>query len=97
MVDLENINAIRLEYRDSSSDKFWELRRLSPYEWQATYGKNGSAGQSISYDQKAAQKKVNEKIAKGYKIIDREMKVSKNGKAVPVAKAVDFKKLMEDI
>ena len=96
MVDLNPVNAIRLEYQDSSLNKFWELLRIGGDEWQATYGKNGSSGQSTKYDQKTAQKKVNEKVAKGYKIIDREMKVFKDGKAVAV-KAVDFKKLMEDI
>lgn len=95
MNDLNSINAIRLEYQDGSSDKFWELLRLGGDEWQATYGKNGTSGQSIKYDQKAAQKKLNEKIAKGYKVIDREMSSAKKEKIK--TPAVDFKKLMEDI
>lgn len=96
MIDLNDTNHVRLEYQDSSSDKFYELMRMGGDEWQITYGKNGTSGQSIKYDQRTAQKKLNEKFAKGYKLVSQEVKVQrKSGKAE--SKAVDFKKLMEDI
>lgn len=97
MVDLNKLNYVRLEFKDGTSNKFWSLVKDSSGNWGATYGKIGATStQSTEYTHSVAQKKVNEKIAKGYKVatdLDKDKGPSSKKKEVPV----DFKKLMEEL
>lgn len=62
--------APRLEFKDGSSNKFWQLEKTRDGNWVARYGKIGTDGQSTGYDKKTAQKKFMEKIAKGYQLVN---------------------------
>jgi predicted DNA-binding WGR domain protein len=77
-MELKGKKKIRLEYTDESSDKFWELTPvhgvgIEAMDYIATYGKIGAKGQSHKYSFLEAQKKLREKIAKGYKVVDLEV------------------------
>lgn len=61
---------IRLEYSDEKSNKFWELYKNSS-GYMASWGKIGAKPQSIQYDHNTAQKKLHEKLAKGYVVTKR--------------------------
>jgi len=96
MIDLNKLNYVRLEFSDGKSNKFWSLTKDSMGTWAATWGKIGAGGtatQATQYTQSIAQKKVHEKIAKGYKLVTgHERKPTKKE-----ASAIDFKKLMEEL
>ena len=70
-MELRGKKKVRLEYLDGSN-KFWELtfiggKGIHGNDYEARWGKVGTSGQSIVYDFFTAQKKLHEKIAKGYK------------------------------
>lgn len=72
-MELRGTKRIRLEYTDESSDKFWELTAIhgagiEAMDYIATYGKIGTKGQTHRYSFAEAQKKLREKLAKGYSI-----------------------------
>lgn len=63
----------RYEYTNYSqnSDKFYSIKFIDKDEYQIMYGKNGYEPQKIlKVDEKIANKRINEKIAKGYKHVD---------------------------
>jgi predicted DNA-binding WGR domain protein len=75
-MDLKGKNYVRLEYTEGSSSKFWELKFIGGKgihgnDYEARWGKIGTSGQSMTYDFLTAQKKLIEKIAKGYKVKDK--------------------------
>jgi predicted DNA-binding WGR domain protein len=77
MADLNNVRRIRLEYEDESSHKFYELEftggpGIYAGDYTATYGRIGTEGQTHRYSRLEAQKKLNEKIAKGYRVVRHE-------------------------
>jgi predicted DNA-binding WGR domain protein len=74
MTTLTNVKHIRLEYSDDKSDKFWELTfcgGIHGTDYTARWGRCGSAGQTTSYSIFEANKKLAEKISKGYAIVDK--------------------------
>lgn len=95
MIDLNKLNYVRLEFSDGDkSNKFWAIAKKDD-RWGASWGKIGyAAAGSSEYSHTVAQKKVHEKIAKGYKMVTGHT-------AGPISKkeaaAVDFKKLMEEL
>ena len=61
----------RYEYKDDRSDKFWSIKQLPNGNALAEWGKNGYSPQgSKEYQQHEVRKKLNEKIAKGYRLKD---------------------------
>lgn len=70
--DLVNSNTgyIVLEYTRDGSNKFYKMERVSANSqtWRATWGKIGTAGQSMTYEMNEWDEKFNEKIKKGYVI-----------------------------
>lgn len=75
MESLSGVLKIRLEYTEGSSNKFWELNFVGGEgvfggDYQASWGKIGTSGSSIKYPMGIAQSKLNEKIGKGYIVVD---------------------------
>lgn len=70
---------IYLTYIDESenSKKFYLLQRQRDF-FVATWGKIGTSGQNKSYSLEEANKKLAEKIAKGYKIVEFTEKKPEN-------------------
>lgn len=60
----------RYEYTDAKSNKFWQLEESSDGLYRATWGRIGADGQSTEYDRGTAEKKVREKLAKGYVLVE---------------------------
>lgn len=59
----------RYEYREGSSNKFWELKETAD-GYIATWGRIGTAGQGPKeYTQEQAEKVVAEKLKKGYHLV----------------------------
>ena len=57
---------IYLEFCEGNSDKFYEMVEQKDGSVVCTWGRTGTAGQSMTYDQATAQKKLREKLNKGY-------------------------------
>ena len=57
-----------LEYHDSESNshKFWEIVEQPGGSFIASWGRVGTAGQTMVYDHETAMKKLHEKEKKGY-------------------------------
>ncbi len=57
-----------LEFHDSDSNshKFYKTQEQADGTFLCTWGRVGTAGQSINYDLPTMQKKLKEKLNKGY-------------------------------
>jgi len=66
----------RYEYKDDKSDKFWRIEfNSSTGNYDVSWGKNGyppPPKNNIAYTGAQAIKKVQEKIAKGYRLMDKK-------------------------
>lgn len=61
---------IYLEFSDEKSDKFYEMTDNEDGTFTATYGRVGAANpQSADYDIELWDKKLKEKLKKGYEVI----------------------------
>jgi hypothetical protein len=60
----------RYEMTENGHNKFWSIRQLPSGNYEATWGRIGTAGQSIIYSAVEAAKKIREKIAKGYVFVE---------------------------
>lgn len=78
----------RYEYSDETSNKFWKIvESKRPGHYEATWGRIGTAGQGQTvYEAIQAQKKINEKISKGYLLVGG----GKTGKAEVSGPGFDF-------
>jgi len=62
------LTSAHLEYHDngSNSHKFYKMQEQKDGWFLCTWGRVGTAGQSTTYDLPTAQKKLQEKMKKGY-------------------------------
>jgi predicted DNA-binding WGR domain protein len=65
----------RYEFSEGSSNKFWQILPRSDGRYEAVWGRIGTAGQGPKiYDEAEAYQKINEKISKGYRLVERAEK-----------------------
>jgi hypothetical protein len=59
----------RYEFKEGTSDKFWQIQP-APNGYLAEWGRNGNTPQDHKiYSAKEAEKKIKEKLGKGYKLV----------------------------
>ena len=59
-------NAIRLEMTEGNSNKYWEVTKRKDGNYLASWGRIGTIGQTKIYSKYDIDKKIDEKLKKGY-------------------------------
>lgn len=62
---MKTLKLIKVE-PGQNNNKFYDMKQVDNDNWQATWGRVGTAGQQMTYPMKQWQTKYNEKVKKGY-------------------------------
>lgn len=68
----EEANWVRLEYRQGSSNKFWQWTKTGPGAAMVQWGRIGTRGQFQEVTIDEAASRYAEKIRKGYQLVGKE-------------------------